>query len=277
MSLSPRTLQELEAAAGEIAARNGGTYAAEAVRCLLDTRDPIAALDLLAGLWGSSHAKRANQRAGLEKSAEWLEKRIQREHDISVEQLALELGWVRRFITIRGGPDRDGGDLDDPRERRDRPARAPFAVHLDQLRVRRNAALAQNAAAASAAAGPSNSSAAPTARPTAPVIDRLPDSFDARFTSWPDAIDALRRARDRRKQGKPPKERLLDILPIATELHPLAADLACSMLATDGMQQLIDHAGDLPTFRVSTADLAVRDGKRVPSQIAIVTVKRRLP
>jgi hypothetical protein len=34
------------------------------------------------------------------------------------------------------------------------------------------------------------------------------------------------------------------------------------------MDQLIDHTGDLPTFWIAVADLAPREGKRVPSRIS---------
>jgi hypothetical protein len=273
MSLTARDMQQLDEQAREIAAQGGGTYIADALGCLLDTRDPTVALTLLHALWGSGHGKRANQRAGLEEVGLWVEQRIQRELAISVERLALELGWLRRFIKIHDARDRDHGHRDDPRDRRDQPTRAPFGAHIDRLRARREAALARDAAAASAAATPS----APSASATPPDPDHLPERFEARFASWPDAIDAFRRARDRRKQGKPLRDRLLDIVPVATELHRLAGDLACSMLDTDGMLPLIDHGGELPSFQVTTTDLAPRDGKRVPSRIAIAPAKIRSP
>lgn len=277
MSLTARDMQQLDEQAREIAAQGGGTYVADALGCLLDTRDPTAALTLLHALWGSGHGKRASQRAGLEEAGLWLEQRIQRELAISVGRLALELGWLRRFIKIHDAHDRDTGHRDDARDRRHQPTRAPFGAHIDRLRARREAALAQYAAAASAAAPPSEPYRDPPGSATPPVPDHLPDSFEARFASWPDAIDAFRRARDRRKQGKPRKDRLLDIVPVATELRRLAGDLACSMLDTDGMLQLIDHGGELPSFQVTTTDLAARDGKRVPSRIAIAPAKNRSP
>jgi hypothetical protein len=275
MSLTARDMQQLDDHAREIAAQGGGTYLADALGCLLDTRDPTAALDLLKALWGSGHGRRANQRAGLEEVGLWLEQRIQRELAISVERLALELGWLRRFIKIHDAHDRNTGHHDDPRDPRDQPTRAPFGASIDRLRARREAALARNPAAASAP--PSEPYRDPSASATPPVPDHLPDSFEARFASWQDAIEAFRRARDRRKQGKPPKDRLLDIVPVATELRRLAGDLACSMLDTDGMLQLIDHGGDLPSFHVTTTDLVARDGKRIPSRIAIAPAKNRSP
>jgi len=59
------------------------------------------------------------------------------------------------------------------------------------------------------------------------------------------------------------------VVPIAPELQPLATDLACSTAQTEGMSQLLDCIGDLPTFSIAIADLVVRDDKRVPSRITL--------
>ena len=77
--------------------------------------------------------------------------------------------------------------------------------------------------------------------------------------------------------GKALKERLLDVTPVIAELQHLATDLACSVLHTDGMLPLLDHTGDLPTFWIAAADLAPREGKRVPSRISFEPPRDRAP
>lgn len=269
MSLTAPDMQRLERDAREIATRSSLTYLADALRCLRDTRDPIAALALLSALWSSAHAGRGRQKAGLEEAGQWLEKRVRRDIDITPERLALELGWLHRLVAVHGEPDDDRGDGERGRRRPDaRPdARpAPFGAHLALLRDRRDAQLARAAASSAAAARDAQHDQA--APPSAPRPERLPDIFAARFESWQDALEAFRNARKRRKDGKQPKHRLLDVTPVAAELRPLAADLACSLLHTGGMDELIEHTGDLPTFWIAAADLAPRDGKRVPSRIS---------
>jgi hypothetical protein len=103
--------------------------------------------------------------------------------------------------------------------------------------------------------------------------EHLPDSFEACFTSWQDAIHAFKNARKRRKQQKPPKDLLLAVRPVKPELQALATDIVCSMLNTQGMDELQDRAvegtGDLPGFSISVADLAAHQGKRLAARIAL--------
>lgn len=260
MTLSKEDMQRLERDAHAIESRSSVTYLADAQRCLHETREPIDALALLRVLWGSSHAKRDNQKAALEDAGRWLEDRIRREIDISPDRLALELGWLQRLVAVHGAPDNDLDDGDRQRHRTDTGG-APFGAYVEQLRAKRTAGL--------------TAAAKPTARhedtpaPSPPPPERLPDSFEARFVSWQEALEAFKTARKRRKQGKLPKDRLLDVVPVAAELQPLATDLACSLLNTAGMEQLIDHDGELPTFQIAVADLVSRDGKRLPSRILL--------
>lgn len=270
MSLTSQDMQRLEDHARD-AAPASLTYLADAQRCLLDTRDPIAALELLQALWRSGHARRDHQRAGLEDVGQWLEQRIRRELDISPEQLALELGWMQRLVKVhgtkaRGTPDRDRDDGDRRTSRHADSRGAPFGAHLDALRTRRIAALAAEADTLSAPARAKQRGPAAPSPP--PRREHLPDVFEARFADRQLVIEAFQHARKRRKQDKPLKPRLLDALPVEADLQPLATDLACSMVDTAGMARLLDQPGELPTFWITTADLTVRDGKRVPAQIS---------
>jgi hypothetical protein len=275
MNLTGPEMQRLERDARGIATHGSLPYLADALRCLLDTRDPIAALALLSALWNSAHAGRGNQKSALEEAGQWLENRIRGEIDITPERLALELGWLLRLVTVHGEPDHDRGDGERAGPRRPDARAAPFGAHLTLLRDRRDAALARAAASRAAAAlDAQHDHAAPS---PAPRPERLPDIFAARFEAWQDAREAFKSVRKRRKEKKQPKERLLDVTPVAAELRHLAADLACSLLHTDGMDELIDHTGDLPTFWIAVVDLAPREGKRVPSRISFAPPDSGVP
>lgn len=275
MSLHAQDMQRLERHAREIATRASLTYLADALRCLCDTRDPIEALALLRALWGSSHARRDNQRAALEEAGRWLEERIRREPGISSGRLALELGWLIRLVSVHGTEDDDRGDGDRSSSRHGDPGSAPFGAHIELLRDKRRAALARAATAESPA--PQSGARDRVAPSQVPRPECLPDAFESRFASWQDAHEAFKQARKRRKQNKPLKDRLLDVVPVADELQHLATDLACSMLQTDGMSQLLDRPGDLPTFWIAVADLTTRDGKRVPSRISFAPAGAQAP
>lgn len=275
MSLTTQDMQRLESQSRAIDTQASLPYIADALRCLLDTRDPIAALVLLHALWGSGHAKRANQKAGLERAGQWLEERIRREIDISPERLALEIGWLYRLLSVHGERDDDRGDGDRLPPRQADAARTPFGAHIELFRGKREAALAR--AVAFRPVAPRGGPRDQVASPPPPRPERLPDTFEARFTSWQDAHVTFKHARNRRKQHKALKDRLIDVTPVAAELQPLATDLACSMLHTAGMIQLLDHLGDLPTFWIAAADLTPRDGRRVPSRISLVPATQRAP
>jgi hypothetical protein len=265
MSITAREMQRLERDAFEISTRGCLPYLADAQRCLLDTRDPIAALALLSALWTSAHAGRGKQKAGLEEAGRWLEARIRREIIIAPERLALELGWLHRLVTIHGtfDDDRDDGErVGPPRSDKRSP---PFGTHIALLCDKRETALARAKAEKAKIAEVASDCAASASRVRP---EHLPDIFAARFTSWQDAQKAFKNARKRRKEDKQPKDRLLDVIPVAAELRHLAADLACSLLHTQGIDGLIDHTGDLPDFWIVASDLAPREEKRIPARIA---------
>ena len=276
MSLTAQDMQRLEHAAREIV-RGGVTYIADALRCLLDTRDPIDALTLLRALWGSSHAKRDQPKAGLDDVGQWLEQRIRNDIDISAERLALELGWLQRLVTVHGAPNADRDDHDRRPSRRAEISTAPFGAHIELLRARREAALARAAGVDPVASRGEESARAALPPPPPPRREHLPDVFEVRFANWQVALEAFKHARKRLKEGKSLKHRSIDVTPVEVDLQPLATDLACSLLHTDGMTQLLDQPGDLPTFWIATADLTMRDGKRIASRISLAPAGHRAP
>jgi hypothetical protein len=218
-------------------------YLSDALQCLRDTGDPIAPLALLRALWSAGYAKRDHQKLALNDAGQWLDKRLGREPGISFDRLALELGWLHRLVMIESAPDGSGGTGDARRTRppshrvdgrgrgRDEPA---FGAHIDLLRHKRELALARvdarlHAPRDEAAGGAASLDTRP---------ERLPDSFEVRFASWEEAVKAFRKARERRREQKPARDRLLLVEPVAAALRVLAGDIACSLLDTEGMDQL---------------------------------------
>lgn len=268
MSLTAIEMKRLEDDARAMAANHSRGYLSDALQCLRETSDPIASLELLRAMWGASQAKRPDQKAALNEAGQWLEKRLDRDPGISPDRLALELGWLRRLVTVHGGTDDDDEARDDRRNRgRDEPT---FGAHIDRLRQLRQkrARLEEDSRTVSRADASRRIDSPASDRPI-----RLPDSFEARFTLEPDVLDAFRAARKRRKEQKPVKDRLLPVRPAAAELQALASDLACSLLETKGMDELeartMNDAGKLPSFWIAVADLVERDSKRVPRRISL--------
>jgi hypothetical protein len=275
MSLTALEMKRLEGDARDIASESCRGYLSDALQCLQDTGDPVAAIELLRAMWGTGHAKRPYQKDALADAGGWLEERLGRDPGISRERLALELGWLRRLVVVHGG--RDGADRDrdgSSSSHRDAHGRgreeSPFGAHAAQLRRRRELALARAAQEASSARGAGPAHKADSPPPPRP--ERLPDSFEVCFVSWEQALETFKAARKRRKDKKPPKDRLLSVQPVAAELRPLAVALECSMLETEGMAELqertVARGGDPPSFWIATADLIEREGKRIPRRIS---------
>jgi len=264
MGISALVLKQLDENARAIATKQCRSYLSDAQRCLRDTGDPIAPLELLRAMWNSGQAPRAEQKDALDDAGRWLEDRLKRDPEMSPQHLELELGWLLRLITIHEMPpsrgDRSGG------HQRREPG---FGAHIDALRRRREHAIQRTAARKE----PDRPNAREQATPPGPVRpERLPDNFEACFASWQDAVKAFKTARERSKAQKAPKDRLLPVRPIQAELQPLATDIVCSLLNTQGMDELqtraIEGGGELPAFWISVADLIAHDGKRLVSRIS---------
>jgi hypothetical protein len=262
MTLTALEMKRLDEDVRTMATDQCRGYIADAKRCLCDTDDPIAALELLRAMWSAGHAVRANQKAALQDAGQWLDDRLRREPALSSHRLELELGWLHRLITIHRVP-RNGHDRDSwtpPRE----PA---FGANIDALRRSRERALTRATAHDHAASPERPDDTSRAARP-----EHLPDCFEACFVSWQDAIEAFKTARKRIKQKKQPKDRLLPTKPVKVELQLLATDIVCSMLHTQGMDELQARATEgvtgLPSFWISIADLVAHDDQRLATRIS---------
>jgi hypothetical protein len=278
MSLTALEMNQLDEEARTLAEHGSRDYLADALQCLRDTGDPIAPIALLRAMWNGGHARRSNPNAGLEAVGQWLERRLRRAPDLSPDHLALELGWLHRLVAVHSNGRSDDlaqGHAAPPGSQRF-DARRPgptFGAHLDLLRQRRQRAreLAAAAALDDPFASPGNA-ARPRDASTHARPERLPDILEVRFPDT-DVLDAFKNARKRQRAQKPIKDRLLVIEPVTIALRPLAADLACSLRDTQGLDALhtrtLENAGKLPSFWITVADLVERDGKRVVARIAL--------
>lgn len=275
MSLTAHDMRELDDDARQCATESCRGYLADAVRSLRDTGDPVATLALLHAMW-SSHARRRNQKAALDDAGIWLERRLVHTPGISVDRLALELGWLQRLITIHIARDKqqrdrnaDGSARDAANHERDMPRRPAFGNEIERLRSKRARAL--QAASSSAL---ETSLAIPPAPAPPP---RLPDLLEVRFSEAREAIEAFKSARERRNKGKSPKPRILPVRPVRDELVSAVRDLACSLLDTEGMPELEARyrtdSGRMPSFWIVTADLPPETAPRLVRRILLDPVR----
>jgi hypothetical protein len=99
----------------------------------------------------------------------------------------------------------------------------------------------------------------------------LPDRLEVCLVSLHQARTAWNKARERQKKRKAPKDRLIALQPVATELRRLARDLHCSLLHTEGMDELFArtaaNGGNAPSFWIAVAELEQRDDTRVAPRI----------
>jgi hypothetical protein len=287
-----RDFDALTAAARRLASDSARGYLADAFGCLRDTGDPMAALELLCAMWGTGYAKRGQQEGALADVGQWLGERLQREPAISVERLAWELGWLRRMCTYlraedersseggKRGPERrnERGGLGGrgnhgyggrpghtrahsrPGERAQTLSDAPFARYLQALQRRRQIQIS---------AGRRHTVIQTPSPPAAPTT--LPAELQVQLADLADARARWNRLREREKKGKPGKDALILVVPVAEEYRALAGGICCSLMHTEGMGELFARIAarggrDRP-FRVVVAELDIRDGKRVASRI----------
>jgi hypothetical protein len=278
MAITANDLRQLDDVAQGMASKNHKSVLADALRCLHDDKDdPIAPLALLYVMWGAGHGKRSHPKQAIEDVGEWLEQRLNRTPLISTKALALELGWLQRLIAIH---DRVAGgassESDDSHHgdggRRDGGARHAvplFGQSIAQLRKRREAL--RNGTVVDLFAPPPRTPEHTRPRAAVAAVTVLPDVLEVRFQDPKGALEAFRNARKRAKDKRLPNRRLLAIEPVAPEVRPLAAQLACCTNQTVGMSELqaktLDSNGVIPAFWIAAADLEDRDGKRIPRRI----------
>ena len=265
MRLSAQELDRLEDDARAMATTACRGFLADASRCVRDTGDAIAALELLRAMWRPPYAGRPNQKAALADAGGWLARRLEREPGIAPERLVLELDWLRRLVVIHAS---HGGGDPEPDAFRARDSKATFGDHIEQLRKRRARATRATAHEDLFAPRPAPEPRAPLA-PDGP--SELPESIAAQLATWAKAVQTFRDARERIRRGKLPKARMLEVEAVEPALRRLTGDIVCSSLETEGMDELQErvtaNGGKPLAFWIRGEDLEPRDGKRVLRRI----------
>lgn len=261
MTINRVVLEKLRTSASGFATKNHRSYLAEALQCMRETEDPVAALRLLHAMWGSSYADRDFQKAALNDIGKWLEERLSREPAVTHGAIATELGWLRRLSQIADAAREDEHERP-PGRRGDTPSLL-FGKRIVRIEERR--------AEAAASARPRSRPIVPEPASVPPPPTHLPPVFQVEFVDFADARKARQTARDREKRGKSPKERYLDLRPVDPRLVPLAAGLVCSTQATEGFDAPFEesqrNAGAVCSFYVTA--LEERDGRRFARAIAL--------
>lgn len=260
MGLSNADFVRLRAAAAGFGTRNHEHYIAEALQCLRTTSDPVEVLVLLRTMWGSSYAARNEQKIALNDVGKWLETELRGAPGQSTDELALLLGWLRRLSIAARAERRPPGGRESHAHARGpkRDLKREFGDSLERLRSRRR--------------DTTEAAVAKVVRPAAPLPPtELPARFAARFLDFISAREQRKIAKHRAKRGKPPKDTILRLVPTDEALMPLSAYLCCSMLQTQGMEELflaIEENNNIPIpfFVNGVADL---DDKKLAQGILL--------
>lgn len=98
--LRPVDFQNLERQAAGFTTKNHHRFLSEALACLRQTRDPVAALELLARMQSSAHAERSNEAEALRDIVTWLRDQLRGATHLPPDALELRLAWARRIGRI---------------------------------------------------------------------------------------------------------------------------------------------------------------------------------
>lgn len=262
MGLNGADFERLRVSAASFGSKNHTHYLAEAMQCMRVTGDPVEALALLRAMWSSPYAGRNDMKLALNDVGKWLEQQLGRDPKLTAEAVALQLGWLRR-LAMFAMEERRGADVPSGRSQGGPNSRAPdreFGDRIEGIRKRRVDA--------------ANAQLAELSRPVPPPPPQcLPDVFAARFRDFLAAREARKTAKDRVKKGKPPKDTLIDLLPVDERFIPLALGLRCSTLRTEGFDilfQEVEKRNNAPVpFYV--ADLNTTDGTLLVGKIHLAS------
>lgn len=244
MGLRREQLARLERDASSMGTANHGRYVQEAMLAMRDPafagraddeqQAPVRALRLLEAMWGGAFAQRPDQKAALNDVGVWLETRLAREPGIGMEQLATELGWLRRLAKHHQGmrEEASGGRAGyGPPGRGDQ---RNFGRRVDEIERRREAALA---AAARVEEGRPAAAHGKAVKPKA--AEPLPEALAVEFEDFNKARDARQTAAERAKKRKEPKEALLAL--VGKGGVAAGVRLVCSTTRTEGMAEVMER------------------------------------
>lgn len=264
MGLAPKDFARLERDASSMGTANHGRYISEAMLAMRDPafaadmddaiEAPLRALRLLDVMWGGVHALRPDQRVALNEVGVWLETRLARDPQISVRQVLMELGWLKRLARHHQAMQEDNR-----RPGFAMPGRGDkktFGKRLGEIeRRRREAETARVEVSARQAV------MAEAMKPKGPAP--LPPTLVVHFEDFTRVREVRKAAADREKKKKEPKEVLLSL--VGRDDTTAGMKLVCSTTRTAGMAEVMERvrttAGAPDWFMVASE--MVRDGEGV--------------
>jgi len=233
MSLGPRQMTALDAAASRFASRNHERFLADALGVMKRlagdaTAAPLQALRVLSAMQGSAYASRDAERAALADVGHWLEQRLRQEPNVDAVALAVELGWLKRLVRYHAELHWDRRDRN--RGRADRPR--PFGKQIVELERRRRATTTR------AAAAERRRECERPAEPEATRPAEMPPIVRVFFSEIGDVREARKQAAKRKKKGKPPKDRPLELRAADPDTLPVGIRLHASLARTQGLDEV---------------------------------------
>lgn len=244
MGIEPARIRELQVAAGQFGSRNHVRYLSEALQAVrrprraadgVDMR-PVEALELLAAMQGTAYASRRDEKPALADVGHWLEQRLARDPAIEADDLALELGWLKRLATFEDSLKKGTGSTGNPSG----AAVRRFGQQAARLRLARAQQLAPREAEPTAPTAPEPETPAvePPKPATGPAEIRPP--VRVQFANFRDANQAWRKAKERMAKGKAPKDRPQPLLVLDGDRVPPGTALALSYAHTEGLAEVFD-------------------------------------
>lgn len=269
MSIDARraeTLRALESTARKMGSDVHVSYLNELAGALRAQEGDVVvdALRLLAAMKGSGYAPRRNQLAAINDVGAWCEARVLREPAIAADQLAFEVGWLKRLAKYY----RESGEVA-PMRPSGQAAEVRFGARVDEIEQARRRANDSASRRPTRKADRTSrgemrlSSGEPRPRsepsgvpePPRPALTELPAEFLARFDKFSEARDAWKHHKDRRKRNRPLNDRALPIHPVDERLAHLAKGFVVSTIRTEGVDEYFErvaaNAGSELLFRVS--------------------------
>lgn len=241
--LEPETLKGLEGAALRFEKAHQ-SFISEAENIIRSRREPLAALQLLAGLRTSQEASRQGPALALNDVGVWVEKRLFEDPHISAARLLTELGWLKRFATIAST--RPGASGGKPKAGGTSKVKVDFKFgeRLDELRERR-------------ARSPKKA-----ARAKAPEVEGLPTFLKVGFQAWNELVELRSNVRDRLKKAR--KKAKKKELTIEEKLEAISKD------------RVLDLRVDDPTWAEKVTNLQV-SVKRTAGFLAVIDQDKAVP
>lgn len=204
---------------------------------------PIRALRLLEVMWGSSYADRPDPKAALNDVGLWLERWLLGEPAISVEDLLVDLGWMKRLAKHHEAVKQEAGFS----KSRPGPQKNPvlsFGKRIREIERRRAEAIERKRRLDEGVGGSAPGSvkgAAPVAgaeKQPESVVVTLPEELAVVFAEFNEAREVRKRVEKRAAAKKEPKESILVLKAVDKALQGFRFE--CSTTRTAGMAEVFE-------------------------------------